>query len=426
MTMTSRERVRKALNHQVTDRVPIDLGTTPVTTMHVLALKKLREKLGLENRMLRMNDPLLQTGELDMDVIAALQVDTVGVWGMGNTIGVKNKDYKKWTLPDGTDVLVSGQFQYTVGDDGSLFAYAGGDTSYPPSARMPKGGFYFDPIVRQEDLDEKEEWDARHDYADQYPILDDEELKACEKQSIELYNNTSCALVGHYDWGGLGDAFHVPGPWLKETPFGVRDMPDWLMTMCEDPDYLKELFDMQSDRAIENLKLYKQAVGDRIDVLELSATDFAHQNGLMVSKDIFREIFMPYYKKMNNWIHENTNWKIFIHSCGAVVPILPDFIEAGFDILNPIQVSAKGMEPEILKSQFGKDIVFWGGGCNPQKTMPNATPEEVYAETRAAAAILSRGGGFIGGNVHNVQPDVPPENLMAELQALKDTVPQEL
>ena len=426
MAMTSRERVKLALNHQVTDRVPIDLGTTPVTTMHVLALKELRKKLGLEDRIIKMNDPLLQTGDLDRDVLDALQVDTVGVWGISNTIGIKNKNYKPWTLPDGTEVLVGGGFQYTVGDDGSLYAYAGGDTSYPPSARMPKGGFYFDPIVRQEDLDEKEDWNAREDYKDQYPLLDEEELRACEEQSIQLYNNTSSALVGHYDWGGLGDAFHIPGPWVKETPHGVRNLPDWLMTMYDEPEYLMELFEMQSDRAIENLKMYKQAVGNRIEVLELSATDFAHQTSLMLSRDIFRELFMPYYKKMNNWIHENTDWKIFIHSCGAVLEILPDFIEAGFDILNPIQVSAKGMDAEVLKSKYGKDIVFWGGGCNPQEVMPHATPEEVYAETRATAAILSRGGGYIGGNIHNVQPDVPPENLLAELQALKDTVPQEV
>lgn len=423
--MTSRERVRKALNHELTDRVPIDLGSTPITTIHVLTLKKLRETLHLENKMIPINDPLLLTGEVDRDVLEALQVDTVGVWGLGNNIGVRNKDYKKWTLPDGTDVLVSGEFAYTVGDDGSLFAYAGGDMNYPPSARMPAGGYYFDPIVRQENLEDKEEWNARKDYADQYPLLSEEELEAFEKQSIDLFNNTSSALVGHYDWGGLGDAFHVPGPWVKETLHGVRSMPDWLMTMYDEPEYLKELFDMQSDRAIENLKMYKQAVGDRIDVLELSATDFAHQSGLMISRDIFRELFMPYYKKMNTWLHENTDWKIFIHSCGAVIPIIPDFIECGFDILNPIQVSATGMEAEILKTNFGKDIVFWGGGCDPQEVMPKATPEQVYEETKKTAAILSRGGGFIGGNIHNVQPDVPPENLMAELQALRDTVPQE-
>lgn len=424
--MTSRERVRKAISHQITDRVPIDLGTTPVTTMHVLALKKLRDALGLKKEVLRLNDPLLQTGEVGLDVVEKLQVDTVGVWGIGNTLGIKNRNYKRWTLPDNTEVLVGGDFQYTVGEDGSLYAYAGGDTSYPPSARMPKGGYYFDPIVRQEDLNTKEEWDARKDYVGQYPLLSEEDLAACEKQAEDLYQNTSCSLVGHYDWGGLGDAFHIPGPWVKETPHGVRNMPDWLMMMYEEPEYIQELFDMQSDRAIENLKLYKQAVGDKIDVIELSATDFAHQNGLMLSRDIFRDIFMPYYKKMTTWIHENTGWKIFVHSCGAVLQILPDFIEAGFDILNPIQVSAKGMEPKILKEKYGKEIVFWGGGCNPQETMPHATPEQVYAETKATAEVLSCGGGFVGGHIHNVQPDVPPENLIAELQALKDTAPKTL
>lgn len=424
--MTSRERVQKAINHQVTDRVPIDLGSTPVTTIHALALKELRKKLGLEEKIITLTDPLLQCGAVEQDVVDALQIDCIGVWGITTTVGIHNKNYKKWTLPDGTDVLVGQDFAYTVGEDGALYAYANGDTSYPPSAKMPAGGFYFDPIVRQEDLDAKTEWNARKDYNGMYRLLTDEELRACEEQSKDLYNNTQCSLIGRYDWGGLGDAFHVPGPWQSETPYGVRNMPDWLMTMCEEPEYLQEFFDMQSEIAVENLKLYKEAVGSRIDVIELSATDFGHQNGLLLSRDIFREIFKPYYKRMNDWIHANTSWKVFIHSCGAISDILPDFIEAGFDILNPIQVSAKGMDAETLKTTFGKDLVFWGGGCNPQQTMPTASPQQVYDETRQTAAVLSRGGGFVGGNIHNVQPDVPAENLLAELNALKDTVPQEI
>lgn len=422
--MTSRERVRKAIDHQPTDRVPIDLGSTPVTTIHALALKKLRERLGLADKLITLTDPLLQCGAVEQDVVDALQIDCVGVWGITTTVGIHNKNFKKWTLPDGTDVLVGGDFVYTVGERGELYAYAGGDTSYPPSAKMPAGGYYFDPIVRQEDLDAKEEWNGKKDYDGMYRLLTDEELRACEEQSKDLYDNTQCSLVGRYDWGGLGDAFHVPGPWMKETPFGVRNMPDWLITLCEEPEYIQEFFDMQSEIAVENLKLYKEAVGDRIDVIELSATDFGHQNGLLLSRDIFREVFKPYYKRMNDWIHAHTDWKVFIHSCGAVSSIISDFIEAGFDILNPIQVSAKGMDAESIKAAFGKDIVFWGGGCNPQETMPSATPEQVYEETRRTAEILSRGGGFVGGNIHNVQPDVPVENLLAELAALKDTVPQ--
>lgn len=425
MTMTSRERVRKAINHQVTDRVPIDLGSTPVTTIHALALKKLRKKLGLEEKIMTLTDPLLQCAAVEQDVIDALQIDCVGVWGLGNTIGIPNKDFKRWVLPDGTEVLVCGGFTYTVGEDGSLYAYAEGDTSFPPSARMPVGGIYFDPIVRQEDLDAKTEWDARKDYEGLYTVFTEEQLKACEEESVDLYHNTQCALIGRYDWGGLGDAFHVPGPWQKETK-GIRNMPDWLVALYEEPQYMHDLFNMQTEIAIENLKLYKEAVGDRIDVIELSATDFAHQTSLMISQGIFTELFKPYYQRMNDWIHANTNWKIFIHSCGAVSQIIPDFIDAGFDILNPIQVSAKGMDAETIKTTFGKDLVFWGGGCNPQQTMPTATPEQVYEETRRTAAVLSRGGGFVGGNIHNVQPDVPPENLLAELQAIKDTVPEEI
>ena len=423
MTMTSRERVRKAINHQPTDRVPIDMGSTTISTIHYQTLKRLREKLGLPEKLLTLTDPLLQCASVEKDVRDALQIDCVGVYGLMNLAGTHNKNFKKWPLPDGTTVLVSGDFAYSVGEDGTVYAYAEGNMDFPPCAKMPEGGFYFDPIPRQEDLDEKEDWDAREDYKNDFRLLTEEELRALEDESIDLFNNTQCALVGQYDRGGLGDAFHVPCPWITSTK-GVRSMPDWMMALYSEPEYIKDLFAMQTEYTIENLKLYKQAMGERIDVIEVTATDFAHQNGLMISQEMFRELFKPFYEQVTTWVHTNTNWKTFIHSCGAVEPIIPDIIDAGFDILNPIQVSAKGMEADKLKEKYGKDLVFWGGGCNPQQTMPSATPEEVYNETRQTAAILSRGGGFVGGNIHNVQPDVPVDNLLAELQALRDTVPE--
>lgn len=422
--MTSRERVRKAINHQVTDRVPIDLGGTTVSTIHILAMKKLREHLGLKSNALKAADPLLLVGEVDEELREALQVDCVDVGGVKNSLGLLNTDHKQWKLTEETEIMVCGGFAYKRNDDGSVFAYAEGNLGYPPSAKLSAGSYYFDPIVRQEEnAFEKEVWNARKDYAGLYPKISEEELRLLEKRSKDLFENTQCSLVGSYTKAGFGDAFHIPGPWQKETK-GIRNFEDWLVTLFDRPEYICELFEMQAEVGIESLKLYHEAVGDKVDVLRVSSTDFAHQNGLMISRDLYREIFMPYCKRVNDWIHNNTNWKTMMHSCGAVKEMIPDFIEAGFDILNPVQVSAKGMDAEELKTRFGKDIVFWGGGCDPQKTMSNATPEEVYAETKKNAEILSRGGGFVGGNVHNIQYDVSPENIVAELQALKDTVPQ--
>ncbi len=421
--MTSRERVRKALNHEVTDRVPIDLGSTVVSSIHAAVYIELRKELGLREIMVRTSDPLLMTTDVDMDVIKALEIDCIGLNGLSNSIGVKNVNYKEWTLPNGVKVGVPGDFNVTYDKDGSVLAYAGGDLAYPPSARMPSGSMYFDGIARQEDLEEKEAWDARKDYEGQFTLYTEEELTRLEKLCAGYYANTDLSIVGTYFNAGLGDAFHIPAPWMKEVR-GIRDVAEWFMGLYLHSDYLSEQFAMQTEISLENLKSYYQAVGNKIDVMIINGADYAHQNGLLISKDLFRGMFMPHYQKLNKWVHQNTTWKTFFHCCGAAIELLPEIIESGFDILNPVQVSAKGMDPEVLKSKFGKDIVFWGGGSDPQHTMSHKTPEEVYLETRANAEIFSRNGGFIGGNVHNVQYDVPPKNLIAELQALKDTVPK--
>lgn len=421
--MNSRERVRKALNHEVTDRIPIDLGSTVVSSIHVVAYKKLREKLGLEEKLVRASDPLLLTADVDMDVIEALEIDCIGLNALYNAIGVKNENYKEWMLTPEIKIGVPGDFNVSYGEDGTVFAYAGGDMNYPPSARKPSGSMYFDGIVRQEDLETKTDWDARKDYEGQFKLFTEEELLRLEKLSTDYYKNTELSLVGTYWNAGIGDAFHIPAPWLKEVK-GIRDAGEWFMGLRLYSSYLSEQFAMQTEISLENLKSYYQAVGDKIDVMVISGTDFAHQSGLLIGKGLYREMFMPHFKKLNDWIHKNTSWKTFTHCCGSAIELLPDFIETGFDILNPVQISAKGMDPRVLKEKYGKDIVFWGGGCDPQYSMPHKSPEEIYRETRANAEILSQNGGFIGGNVHNVQYDVPPENLIAEMRALKDTVPQ--
>lgn len=421
--MNSRERVQKALNHEVTDRVPIDLGATVVSSIHVGAYIKLRDRLGLEKKLVRTSDPLLLTTDVDMDVLEALEIDCIGINSLYNSIGVKNENYKEWKMPQGITIGVPGDFRVSYDSDGSVLAYAEGDMSYPPSARMPSSSMYFDCIVRQENLEEKTQWDVKKDYGGQFKLFTEEELKRLESITADYYRNTALSLIGTYFNGGLGDAFHIPAPGMKEAP-GIRNIEDWFMGLHLYSDYLSDQFAQQTEISLANLKSYYQAVGNQIDVMVISGADYAHQSGLLVGKDMWRELFMPYYQKINKWVHENTDWKTFMHCCGSAVQLLPEIIESGFDILNPVQVSAKGMDPAVLKEKYGRDIVFWGGGCDPQYSMLHKNPEEVYRETKANAAIFSQNGGFIGGNVHNVQYDVPPENLLAELQALKDTVPQ--
>ena len=377
----------------------------------------------MEEKLPRASDPLLMTADVDMDVLEALEVDCVALNGLYNSVGVRNENYKEWVMPQGVKVEVPGDFSVTYDEDGSVLAYAQGDVNYPPSAKMPTGAMYFDGIVRPEDLEKKTDWDARKDYEGQFTPFTDEELTRLEKISTDYYNNTEYSIIGTYFNAGLGDAFHIPAPWLKEVK-GIRDVAEWFMGLHLHSSYLSDQFAMQTEISLENLKSYYQAVGDRIDVIGVAAADYAYQNGLLIGKDLYREMFMPHYKKINDWIHKNTSWKTFMHCCGAITELLPEIIESGFDIVNPVQVSARGMDPAVLKEKYGKDIVFWGGGCDPQHSIAHKKPEEIYQETKANAEIFSRNGGFIGGNVHNVQYDVPPENLIAQLQALKDTVPQ--
>jgi len=157
-----------------------------------------------------------------------------------------------------------------------------------------------------------------------------------------------------------------------------------------------------------------------VQVVVLSGTDFGTQKGPFCSPATYRDLYKPFHKRLNDWVHDNTIWKTFIHSCGGIDPLIPDMIDAGFDILNPVQCSAEGMEPRDLKSEYGDDLVFWGGGVDTQKTLPFGTPQEVRAEVLSRLEVFAPGGGFVFNTTHNIQPKTPIENLLAMFQALKD------
>jgi len=217
----------------------------------------------------------------------------------------------------------------------------------------------------------------------------------------------------------FGDIALVPAPWMKH-PKGIRGVEEWYLATLAYPGYIKQVFEKQCEIALKNVELLAKAVGDKVQVVFVSGTDFGTQNGLFLSAETYRALYKPYQKAVNDKIHALTSWKVFIHSCGAIHEIIPDFIEAGFDILNPVQVSAKGMDPSWLKKEFGNDMVFWGGGVDTQKTLPFGTPEEVYREVRRNIDIFSPGGGFVFNSVHNIQSNVPVENILAMFRAVND------
>jgi len=415
--MTSRERVRAALEHRTPDRTPIDLDATPVSGIAAGTLVKLRAGLGLPPSPVKVHEPFQVLGMVDMDVRALLGVDTVPVRAPMTMFGFRNEHWKPWRLFDGTDVLVPGGFVFTTGENGDLYLYPGGDTSVPPSGHMPNGGYYFDAIVRQEPIDpaklRPEEWAEG-----QFGIIPDEDLDDLRKQSEDLHANTDLALVHWFGGGGLGDIALVPGPGNKH-PKGIRDPEEWYVAHLEYPDYIKGIFALQTECAMQNLKLLRQALGDRIAVLGLSGTDFGAQSGPFINPATYREFFKPHHRRMIEWIHGNTNWKVLFHTCGSVAAFLDDFVEIGVDIINPVQCSAAGMEPETLKAKWGDKLVFWGGAVDTQRVLPFGAPDEVRAQTAERLRVLGRNGGMVACAIHNIQQNTPVENVLAFFETIR-------
>ena len=205
-----------------------------------------------------------------------------------------------------------------------------------------------------------------------------------------------------------------------KNPKGIRDVADWYMSTVLRPDYIHAIFEKQTEIAIANFSRIYQRIGNQIDAVFICGTDFGTQESTFCSPEDFQSLYLPYYRRINDWMHENTGWKSFKHSCGAVENFMPLFIEAGFDIINPVQISARGMDPAHLKREYGKDLVFWGGGVDTQKVLAFATPSEVKKQVLDNCAIFAKDGGFVFNTVHNIQANVPIENLVAMLDAIRD------
>jgi hypothetical protein len=416
--MNSRERVLKTLNHIQPDKVPVDLGATPVTGISAAALARLRDVLKLENRPVKINEPFQLLGLVEEDVLEAIGGDIVGLWSPSTFFGYRNEDWKPWILQDGTNVLVGGGFNVKTDSEGDVYIYPEGDTSVLPSAKLPKGGFYFDNIIRQEPFDE-DNLHGKSDFKEQFKLFSDEDLKYYETSVNGIYNNTQYAIIGNFGGAGIGDVAHLSGPEMKKTP-GIRKVEDWYMAHLLYPSYIKEVYDYQIETAIDNLKIYKQVVGDSIQAIFVSGTDFGTQRSEFISPDMFREFYKPYFKKFNDWIHENTSWKTFFHTCGSIINLLDDMVDAGVDIINPVQCSASGMDARFLKEKYGEKLTFWGAGIDTQQTLPFGTPEEVRKQVLERLEIFSKGGGFVFNTIHNIQAPTPVDNLLALYNAVKE------
>lgn len=410
--MNSRERVQIALNHQEPDLIPLDLGAGFQTGMHVQMVYKLRQYLKLDppGTPVKIIEPYQNLGEIKMDLLEAIGGDVVGVNPPSTMFGFKSEGWKEWEYFDGTPVLVPEHYNTEPEADGSILMWPEGDKSAPPSGIMPKGGYFFDAIVRQPPLDE-----AALDPADnleEFEPIAAEDLAYFGQEIERLYQGTDKAIYANFGGTAFGDIALVPAPWLKH-PKGIRDLEEWYVSTVTRQDYIYEVFERQCAIVLENLRKIYAVVGDKVDVVFLTGTDFGGQNAPMISMNSYQKLFKPFHRRLNEWIHQHTTWKTYMHTDGALRPLIPHFIDAGFDILNPIQWTARDMDPVKLKSEFGGKLVFWGGGVDTQKTLPFGTPDAVREEVRARIADFRDGGGWVFNTVHNVVANVPLENLLA-------------
>jgi len=416
MPTTSKQNFIDTINHRNPDRVVVDFGSTAVTGIHVVIVEKLREYYGLEKRPVKVIEPYQMLGEIDPELIREMNIDVIGLLGEKNMFGIRNSDWKVHRTLWGQEVMFPGDFNYTYNDNGDILIYPEGDISVPPSAMMPKSGYFFDALNRQEPV-----VDANlrlEDNLEEFSYITEHDLEYWKKQAKSVENSEK-GVMASLGGTALGDIALVPAIQLK-YPKGIRGVEEWYISTLMREDFVKELYDRQTDIALNNLKKIYGAIGNGIDVVFICGTDFGTQNSTFCSPETYTRVWLPYYKKVNDWIHRNTGWKTFKHSCGAVETLMELFIESGFDIINPVQINAAGMDPRVLKKKYGDRIIFWGGGVDTQGAFAFGTPAQVKEQVKMQCDILNKNGGFIFNTVHNIQANVPFENVVAMLEALNE------
>lgn len=403
--LTSRERVRKAINHEEADRVPIDIGGTKVTGVHVDHYVALGRYLGLDVEPPKVYEQFQMLARLDEDLRRWFHSDVIELENPVETWGMENKDWKFWQTNVGTRVLMPGGFNPVKDDRGYLHLY---DRRGVGLAVMSPTSLYFDRDCATEmstgDIPktDPEAWKRS------IPLYSDDDLRQLQKRARFLHEHTEYSIHGGFLKGGLG----------TNGIFAGHTISDWLCLLASDEDYVSSILAATAERAVENLRLYLQAVGPYIDTIILSGTDFGTQNGELFNPELFARLYVPQYRRMNDFVHAHSHAKTMFHSCGSNWNVIEHFIAAGVDILNPVQTSCAHMEPSKLKERFGKQIVFWGGGADTQGVLPHGTPGEVADHVRGRLLDLAPGGGFVFSTIHNLQYGVPPQNVEAMIRAV--------
>jgi uroporphyrinogen decarboxylase len=397
--MTPRERIQAAIAHQTPDRIPIDFGGTPETGIAGVAYQALRKHLGINGTPPRIFDVNQQ-----LAVVEGPARQRAGDDCLLLTVGCK--EWRSWTLPDGSPCEVPARWQPVRGTDGSDTVM--GPTGAPLVRRLP-GAFWFSPAgPLAPGLDSIADIPKFMPYIrilDRPPYLD-ESLEDLAQRARTLHRETDYALIGHFG-GHIFAACQL-----------LRGMNNFMCDLIADNKFARALLDAIADQHITEFEHYIAALGPYVQVVAV-ADDLGSQRGPQMSVELFREIVRPPMERLYQFIKKHSDAKLFLHSCGSVAALIPDLVEMGVDILNPVQVSAADMDTKRLKREFGRDLVFWGGGCDTQHILPFGTPQQVRDEVRRRIEDLGP-DGFVFAQVHNIQPGVPPENMLAMWDAARD------
>lgn len=395
--MTPRERILTAIKHKEPDKIPWDLGGMRSTGIMAIAYVKLRRALGLPLEEIKVYDVGQQLAWVDEDVRRILGLDVIAL-DTEKVLADYIYGWKPYRLPDGTPALIPANYTVKEAEDGGKLLYNSGGI---PIARMPVGGLYFDGIYHKlENISKPEEiddWSPR--------TFTKEELNALREAAKDLYENTNYAIMGSF--GGN----------ILELGQGLRGWENFMSDLVGNRPLAEKLIEKMVKMHLENLKLYLEAVGDYIQIIQMG-DDLGTQNGPMLSPRLYRDIIYPAHKTIYNYVHKNSNVHVFLHSCGGIYELIPHLIEAGVDVINPVQTSARNMEPQRLKSEFGDSLTFWGGGCDTQSILPYGTPQQIAEHIKERVEIFSKGGGFIFTQIHNIQANVPIENIEALIKTM--------
>ena len=410
--MKSRERVLTAINHQEPDRVAVDFGGHRSSGIMAIAYARLKKYLGITGGDIYVYDIPQQLAIIEPEVLDRFQVDVIE---LGRGFGLEKEYWKEWQLPDGTPGKIPAHINL-VKENGNWFACSDDGTRI---AAQPKGSLYFDQIyfplqgvkdLKTVDFDaafEKSMWNKLSNPP--APLgYDSEGMQKLREGAKKLRESTDRAIVALF--GGN----------LHEIPQFLFRADNWFMMLASEPDQTHHFLDQLVEYHLNNLEKFLSAVGDYIDIIQFG-DDLGMQTGPQISKKMYDTFLKPRHSILWNRAKKLANVKVMLHCCGGVYPLLPSFIEAGLDIINPVQTTCKDMEAERLKKEFGKDLVFWGGGCNTRDILGTSTPEQVAQDVRERVNILAPGGGFVFQQIHNIMANVPPENIVAMFNAVHST-----